>query len=82
MRAISAMFARYPEVKNSSVEVESSDGGIHPGQFGGHGSARARDRQPVRMRARSAQAADGMTVRDAITFHAHRSAVPAGRGRD
>ena len=40
------MFARYPEVKNSSVELESSAGGFVPGQFGGHRSARAGDRQP------------------------------------
>ena len=28
MRALSAFFARYPEVKNSSVELESSAGGF------------------------------------------------------
>ena len=68
-RAVSALFAKYPEVKNSSVELESSAGG-----FTLVNSEGAEVREPetvsfMRIRA-SAQAADGMTLRDAVTFHA------------
>jgi hypothetical protein len=68
-RAVSALFAKYPAVKNSSVELESSAGG-----FTLVNSEGAEVRQPeavsfLRIRA-VAQAADGMSVRDSITFHA------------
>lgn len=69
VRDISALFARYPDVKNSSVELESSAGG-----FTMVNSEGAEVREPesvsfVRIRA-IAQAADGMTMRDSVTFHA------------
>lgn len=68
-RAISALFVNYPEVKNSSVELESSAGG-----FTMVNSEGSEVREPdavsfLRIRA-SAQAADGMDVRDIATFHA------------
>jgi hypothetical protein len=69
VREISALFARYPGVKNSSVELESSAGG-----FTLVNSEGSEVREPeavsfLRIRA-IAQAADGMTLRDAVTFHA------------
>jgi hypothetical protein len=68
-RAISAQFARYPEVKNSSVEVESSAGGIVLVNSEGTEVREPESVSLVRIRA-AAQAADGMTLRDAVTFHA------------
>ena len=69
VREISAQFARYPEVKNSSVELESSAGGIVLVNSEGTEVREPESVSLVRLRA-MAQAADGMTVRDAITFHA------------
>lgn len=68
-RAASAIFAKYPAVKNSSVEFEASAGG-----FTLVNSEGTEVREPevvtfLRVRA-MAQAADGMSVRDSITFHA------------
>jgi hypothetical protein len=67
-RAVSALFAKYPEVKNSSVEFESSAGGFTLVNSEG---AEVREPETVSfMRIRAvAQAADGMTLRDAVTFH-------------
>ena len=69
VRAWSALFAQYPEIRYSEVELESSAGG-----FTMVNSEGSRVREPeevhlLRVRA-SAQAPDGMTVRDALTFHA------------
>jgi hypothetical protein len=69
VRTVSALFDKYPEVKNSSVELESSAGG-----FTLVNSEGTEVREPetvtfVRIRA-IAQAADGMTLRDSLTFHA------------
>jgi hypothetical protein len=69
VRAISAQFARYPEVKNSSVELESSAGGFVLVNSEGTEAREPESVTLVRIRA-AAQAADGMTLRDAITFHA------------
>jgi hypothetical protein len=68
-RAASALFSKYPDVKNSSVELESSAGG-----FTLLNSEGTEVREPetvsfMRIRA-TAQAADGMSVRDSVTFHA------------
>jgi hypothetical protein len=69
VRAASALFAKYPEVKNSSVELESSAGGFTLVNSEG---AEVREPETVSfMRIRAiAQAADGMTLRDVVTFHA------------
>jgi TldD protein len=69
VREISSLFARYPDVKNSSVELESSAGG-----FTLVNSEGSEVREPeavsfLRLRA-IAQAPDGMTLRDSVTFHA------------
>jgi hypothetical protein len=68
VREISSLFARYPDVKNSSVELESSAGG-----FTLVNSEGSEVREPeavsfLRLRA-IAQAADGMTMRDSVSFH-------------
>jgi len=68
-RAVSALFAKYPDVKNSSVELESSAGGFTLVNSEG---SEVREPEAVSfMRIRAvAQAADGMTLRDEVTFHA------------
>ena len=68
-RAISAQFARYPEVKNSSVEVESAAGGFVLVNSEGTEVREPESVSVVRIRA-TAQATDGMTLRDFVTFHA------------
>ena len=68
VRSLSALFAGYPDVKQSSVELEASDGGYYVVNSEG---TEVREPEPVayvRVRAAS-QAADGMTLRDAVTFH-------------
>ena len=69
VRALSAVFTRFPEVKYSTVELESSDGGYYVVNSEG-----TEVREPERVtlvRARAqAQAADGSGVRDAVTIHA------------
>ena len=68
VRSLSAIFAQYPDVKNSGVELESSVGGYYLMNSEG---AQVREPENVTyLRARATgQAADGMTVRDAVTFH-------------
>ena len=51
MRDLSAIFAKYPDVKNSGVELDVSDGGLTLGELRRHRSARARERRrPARAR--------------------------------
>jgi predicted Zn-dependent protease len=69
VRALSAVFTRFPEVKSSAVELEASDGGYYVVNSEG---TEVREPEPVsfvRVRAQ-AQAADGSTLRDAVTIHA------------
>jgi hypothetical protein len=77
VRSLSAIFARYPDVKNSSVELESSVGGYYLMNSEG---AQVREPENVTyLRARAqGQAADGMTVRDAVTLHAFDAARMPG----
>jgi len=69
VRTLSAIFAQYPDVKNSAVELEATEGGLHLANSEG-----TEEREPesvVFLRARAvAQADDGMSLRDAVTFHA------------
>ena len=69
VRALSAVFTRFPEVKNSAVEFEASDGGYYVVNSEG-----TEVREPERVtfvRAQAlAQASDGSGVRDAVTIHA------------
>ncbi len=69
VRALSAVFAQYPEVKNSGVELESSAGGLTLVNTEGTVVREPETVTYLRVRA-VAQAPDGMTVRDAVTFHA------------
>jgi len=77
VRALSALFAQYPEVKNSSIEMESSAGGYT--LVNSEGTEVREPENVTYLRARAiAQAADGTTMRDAVTFHALDPARMAG----
>jgi hypothetical protein len=69
VRSLSAIFSQYPEIKNSSIEFEASTGG-----FTLVNSEGAEVRQPENvtyLRARAiAQAPDGMTMRDSVSYNA------------
>jgi len=68
VRALSAIFAQYPEVKNSSVMLESGDGGYY--LVNSEGTEVRAPESATYLRAQAtAQASDGMTVRDAAAFH-------------
>jgi predicted Zn-dependent protease len=73
VRALSSIFTNYPEVKVSGVELEASQGGFHLANTEG---SEVREPESVTfLRARAtAQAADGMSLRDAVTFYAHDAA--------
>jgi hypothetical protein len=69
VRSLSGMFARFPEIRSSSVELDASSGGFS--MVNSEGSEVKEPESVVLLRVRaSAQAPDGMTVRDALTFHA------------
>jgi hypothetical protein len=74
VRALSAVFAQYPEVEWSSVELEASEGGYYLVNSEGTEVRVPEGAAILRARA-SAQAADGMTMRDAVTW----VAADAGR---
>jgi predicted Zn-dependent protease len=68
VRSLSAVFVQFPDVKNSSVELESSVGGYF--LVNSEGSEVKEPENATYLRARAqAQAPDGMSVRDAVTFH-------------
>ena len=69
VRSLSAIFTQYPEIKNSSVELESGVGGYTLVNTEGTEVREPENVTYLRVRA-MAQAADGMSVRDAITYHA------------
>lgn len=69
VRALSAIFARYPAIKTSSVELESSDGGYTMVNSEGTEVKAPENVIVLRVRA-AAQAEDGMSVRDAVAFDA------------
>ena len=69
VRSLSAIFAQYPEIKISSVELEANNGGTY--LVNSEGSEVRAPENVVLLRVRAAsQASDGMTLRDALTFHA------------
>jgi hypothetical protein len=68
VRSLSAVFAQYPEVKYSSVELESSEGGYYVVNSEGTEVREPESVTYIRARA-TAQAEDGMTLRDAATYH-------------
>jgi hypothetical protein len=69
VRSASALFAQYPEVKNSSVELEAATGGYTLVNTEGTEIREPQTVHFLRLRA-IAQAADGMTLRDATSFYA------------
>ena len=69
VRTLSAIFAQYPDIKNSGVELEASEGGLH--LVNSEGTEVREPESAALLRARAlAQAPDGMSLRDAVTFHA------------
>jgi hypothetical protein len=68
VRALSAIFAQYPEVKNSTVVLESGGGGFYLVNSEG-AEVRAPESATYLRAQATAQAPDGMTVRDAVAFH-------------
>lgn len=69
VRELSAIFARYPAIKTSSVELEASNGGYTMVNSEGTDVRAPENVIVLRVRA-AAQAPDGMTVRDAVAFDA------------
>lgn len=69
LRTLSALFAQYPDLRGTSVEISAGTGGYYVVNSEGTEIKEPDGLSYVRSRA-SAQAPDGMTVRDAITFHA------------
>jgi TldD protein len=69
VRTLSAIFAQFPDVKNSGVELDVSEGGLH--LVNSEGTEVREPEGTAVLRARAlAQAPDGMSLRDAVTFHA------------
>ena len=69
VRDLSALFDAYPEVKNSSIEMQAGVGGFT--LVNSEGTVVREPEDVTYLRARAiAQASDGMSVRDAVTFHA------------
>jgi TldD protein len=69
VRSLSAIFAQFPEVKDSNVELESSAGGLT--MVNTEGTVMREPENVTFLRVRAiAQAPDGMTVRDSVAFHA------------
>ncbi len=69
VRSLSALFTKFPAIRNSSVDLEASDGGYT--MVNSEGSEVKEPENVVVLRVRaSAQSSDGMTVHDAVTFQA------------
>jgi len=69
VRTLSAIFTQFPEVKNSGVEMEASEGGFY--LLNSEGTEVREPESATFLRARAiAQSADGMSLRDAVTYHA------------
>ena len=77
VRALSALFARYPGIKNSAVDLEASAGGYTMVNSEGTEVKAPENVMVLRVRA-AAQAPDGMTVRDAVAFDARDTARMPG----
>jgi hypothetical protein len=70
VRALSAVMARYPQIKLSGVELEAIDNTHY--YVNSEGSRVRIPERLMLLRARvTAQAGDGMTLRDAEVFHTH-----------
>jgi predicted Zn-dependent protease len=73
VRSLSGIFAGYPEVKTSGVELEASQGGFYLANTEGSEVREPESVTFLRARATS-QASDGMSLRDSVTFFAHDAA--------
>jgi hypothetical protein len=69
VRKLSALFVQYPDVKTSRVELHADGGGYYVVNSEGTEAKVPEDVAYVRASA-TAQAADGMTLRDTVVFHA------------
>jgi TldD protein len=69
VRSLSAIFSQFPAIKDSSVTLDSSSGGLTLANTEGTVTREPEVVTYLRARA-SAQAPDGMTVRDMASFHA------------
>jgi TldD protein len=69
VRSLSAIFADYPNVRDSRVELEASAGGYYLANSEGTEVKAPEDVVILRVRA-MAQASDGMPVRDTAIYHA------------
>jgi hypothetical protein len=68
-RALSAIFAAFPEVRTSGVEIEASEGGFH--LVNTEGSEIRQPESVTFLRARAtAQSPDGMSLRDSVSWYA------------
>lgn len=68
VRKLSGIFAKFPDVKNSEVDLQSAEGGYYVVNSEGTEVKAVENVTYVRARA-MAQAPDGMAVRDAVAFH-------------
>jgi len=68
VRTVSAVFAHYPEIKTSDVEFEGAAGGFTMVNSEGSEVREPETAYVIRIRA-TAQAEDGMTLRDVESFH-------------
>src|SRR4051794_20651244 len=69
VRSLSSIFGGYPEVKTSGVQFDASEGGFT--LVNSEGSEVREPETVAQVRATAtAQAADGMTLRDSVAYHA------------
>jgi predicted Zn-dependent protease len=73
VRALSAIYTNYSDIRTGGIELESTQGGFHLANTEG---AEVREPESVTfLRSRAtAQAPDGMMLRDAVTFYARDAA--------
>ncbi len=68
VRSLSDIFSQFPDVRDSRVDLEATEGGYYLENSEGTQVKEPESVTVLRVRA-TAQAPDGMTVRDAVTFH-------------
>ena len=78
VRTLSSVFARYPELRTSSVEFDAGEGGYYLVNSEGSEVRVPDGLTYLRIRA-AGQASDGMTVRDYVMFHAVESSGMPGQ---
>lgn len=69
VRALSAIFQNYPDLKTSGVDLQSSAGGAYIANSEG-AEVRTPETVTILRAAASAQAPDGMSVRDSVAYQA------------